>query len=202
LQKHEDLILLIVGNGPDLEYFQQEADALGIRDHCLFTGYISRKDLALAYGISEIFVFASLFDTQGIVTLEAMLSGTPVVAIGELGTLTVMGGDNGGFMVKNDPEEFNARVLDLLEDKELYQRKSAEAKVHAQAWSIDEITKRLEAIYDEARKAHDEEYGPSRMPVWEPLTNKRWWEINSKIIKKRTKHKLREFKTKLGRQSE
>jgi len=198
LETHGNLILLIVGNGPDLEYLQQEAEQSGLGAHCVFTGYMNRKDLALTYGISEVFVFPSLTETQGIVPLEAMFSGTPVVAIGELGIITVMGGDNGGFMVKNDPGEFKARVLELLEDKDLRQRKSAEAKVHAKSWSIEEVTKRLEKIYDDTRKAYYDEYGPPRMPVWELLTNKRWWKMNSKILKKRTAHKLLQIKAKLS----
>ena len=197
LEKHRDLIFLIAGNGPGLEYYQKEAEQTGIGEYCLFTGYMNRKDLALTYGISEIFVFPSLTDTQGIVTLEAMLSGTPVVAIGELGTIMVMGGDNGGFMVKNDPQEFSARVLELLENKEVYQQKSAEAKIHAMAWSIEEVTKKLVNIYEETRKIYFDEYGVPRMPVWDLLTNKRWWQINSKILKKKTNRKFREIKAKL-----
>jgi glycosyltransferase involved in cell wall biosynthesis len=81
-----------------------------------------------------------------------MLSGIPVVAIGEMGTLQVMGGDNGGFMVKNDSEEFKNRVLELLEDPELYRKKSDEAKEHGKLWTVDSLTERLVAIYGEARE--------------------------------------------------
>jgi glycosyltransferase involved in cell wall biosynthesis len=186
LEKYPDLILVIVGNGPDMEYFQNEAAELGVGDYCVFTGYMDRKDLALTYGISDIFVFASLTDTQGLVILEAMFSGIPVVAIGELGIIMVMDGNNGGFMVKNDSEEFSARVLDLLKDKELYRKKSEGARVHAMSWSIGEITKKLELIYSQTIEAYSAEYGVPRVPVWELLMNKHWWKINNKIIKKRT----------------
>ena len=71
--KHPDVILLIAGDGPDLEYYQEEAVRTGIEKDCVFTGYFDRKDLALVYAISEIFVFPSLTDTQGLVTREAML---------------------------------------------------------------------------------------------------------------------------------
>jgi glycosyltransferase involved in cell wall biosynthesis len=199
LEKHEDLILLIVGNGPHLENLQKEAEQMGLGDHCVFTGYMSRKDLALSYGISEIFLFPSLTDTQGLVTLEAMLSGTPVVAIGVMGTIMVMGGDNGGFMVNNDPGEFSERVLELLEDKELYTRKSQEAKIHASSWSIEEVTKKLVKIYENTLKSYTDEFGLPRMPVWELLTNKRWWQVNNKILKIKTERKLREIKEKLSR---
>jgi glycosyltransferase involved in cell wall biosynthesis len=180
LAKHPEAVLLVAGDGPDSDYFREEAEALGIGDHCVFTGYMDRKDLAITYTMSEIFVFPSLTETQGLVTREAMLSGTPVVAIGEMGTIMVMGGDNGGFMVKNDPEEFTARVFDLLEDPALCRSKAAEAKRHAQSWSIDKVTQRLEKIYRETIDSYRRENGESRPPVWELLMEKGWWKINNK----------------------
>jgi glycosyltransferase involved in cell wall biosynthesis len=167
-----EALLLFVGNGPDLEYFQKEAEEGGNGEHCLFTGYIERAELAMIYAMSDIFVFSSLTETQGLVTLEAMFSGIPVVAIGEMGTFMVMGGDNGGFMVKNDPEEFTARVLDLLGDDELYRRKAQEARDHASAWSIDSLAKKLVVFYQDTARAFHREYGPSRMPVLEWLAEK------------------------------
>jgi glycosyltransferase involved in cell wall biosynthesis len=191
--KQKDVFLVIAGNGPDTDFFKKEAERLGVSSLCDFTGYLERADLALLYTISEVFVFPSLTDTQGLVTLEAMFSGVPVVAIGALGTLMVMGGDNGGFMVKNDKEEFTARVLDLLEDRELYQKKSCEARLHAGSWAIDKITKKLVCEYRATTDLYREEYGDPRTPVWELLMDKRWWKINNKIIRKRTKSKWRKF---------
>ena len=150
LVKHPDLALLIVGNGPDLEYYRTEARGRGTGDHCVFTGYLERAELSLCYAVSEIFVFPSLTETQGLVTIEAMLSGIPVVAIGEKGTVQVMGGDNGGFMVKNDREEFKTRLLQLLEDRELYGAKAEEAVRHARNWTIECVTEKLAGIYREA----------------------------------------------------
>jgi glycosyltransferase involved in cell wall biosynthesis len=147
VKKHPDAIFLIAGNGPDLVYYEEEAQALNVAEHCIFPGYLDRQDLALIYAMSEIFVFPSLTETQGLVTIEAMISGIPVVAIGAMGTITVMNGDNGGFMVKNDQNEFIQRVFELLEDPDLYQRKVAEARVHAQAWTIDTMAAKLEQVY-------------------------------------------------------
>jgi len=198
LKKHPDVILVIAGNGPDQDYYKEEAKKAGLDDNCVFTGYFDRKDLALVYSIAEIFTFPSLTDTQGLVTLESMLSGTPVVAIGVLGTLTVMGGDNGGFMVKNDSEEFTARVLDLLGDKELYQAKVKEAMLHARSWSIEELTKKLIAFYQTAIKDYVEDYGYRITPILELLMTKRWWNINRKILSKRTKRSWKKLLSKIG----
>jgi glycosyltransferase involved in cell wall biosynthesis len=192
LVRHPDACLLIVGNGPDMESLTREAAERGIGDHCVFAGYMERKNLALTYMMAEIFVFPSLTETQGLVTLEAMLSGTPVVAIGEMGTIMVMGGDNGGFMVKNDPEEFTVRVLQLMEDRELYKAKAAEAKLHAHGWSIDEVTKRLEDVYRQTLASFRAEHGEPRTPLWELLAEKgtivkaKWQEYTYEI-KKRVK---------------
>jgi glycosyltransferase involved in cell wall biosynthesis len=199
LAKFPDVILLIAGNGPDLDFFQDEAKKAGVEESCVFTGYLERGDLALAYTIAEIFVFPSLTDTQGLVTLEAMLSGTPVVAIGALGTLMVMNGDNGGFMVKNNERDFTARVLELLEDPELRHRKSDEAREHAKAWSIDELTKKLAAFYESTINAYVEEYGKSRTPVWEFLMDKKWWKkINKKIFRNKLIKKWQETLSKIN----
>ena len=201
IREHPDIILLFAGDGPDLEYFKGEAKKAGVEAFCLFTGYLERWDLARIYSISEIFLFPSLTDTQGLVTLEAMFSGTPVVAIGALGTLMVMGGDNGGFMVKNDEKEFSSRVLDLLSDPELRSRKSNEAKIHARAWSIQELTRKLIDIYQTTIDSYQEDYGKPRTLIWELLMDKRWWSVNNKIFRKRTKQIWHDMRTKLGRQA-
>ena len=199
IASHPDVALAIAGNGPDLEYYKNAAMKAGIEEACVFTGYIERKDLALFYAISEVFVFPSLTDTQGLVTLEAMLSGTPVVGIGALGTLMVMGGDNGGFMVKNDKTEFTARVLDLLNDPELRSNKSMEARQHARSWSIEELTKKLIEIYTITTKEYREEHGESSTPVWELLLDKRWWKIVNKKFRYETKQKWQKMRSKLRR---
>ena len=93
------------------------------------------------------FVFPSVTETQGLVTIEAMLSGLPVVAIGEMGTLDVMQGDNGGFMVKNDVTEFSDSVIDLLSDSKLYKTKSAEALEWGKQWSMNTLTPKLVELY-------------------------------------------------------
>jgi glycosyltransferase involved in cell wall biosynthesis len=150
LEKHSDIVLLLAGNGPYLDYYKDEADQCGVGEQCIFTGYVDREELALLYGVSHIFLQPSLTETQGLVTIEAMLSGIPVVGIGVLGTVQVMEGDNGGFMVQNDREEFRDRVLDLLGDEELYRAKALDARRHSQAWTIESLTQRLTGIYREA----------------------------------------------------
>jgi len=147
LAERPDLALMIVGDGPWQDDYKEEAKNCGLGDNCIFTGYLEREKLSLVYAISHIFVMPSLTETQGLVTIESMLSGIPVVAIGAMGTLHLMDGDQGGFMVRNDRAEFKERLLQLLNDDDLYRRKSEEARLHAQRWTIGSITERLIEIY-------------------------------------------------------
>ena len=147
LAEHPDLVLMIVGDGPWQDDYKEEAQNCGLGDNCIFTGYLEREKLSLIYAISHIFVMPSLTESLGLVTIEAMLSGIPVVAIGAMGTVHVMENDRGGFMVRNDRAEFKERVLQLLNDADLYRKKSEEARLHAQRWTIGSITERLIEIY-------------------------------------------------------
>ena len=142
--------LLFVGDGPYLEELKELAEERGIKDSVAFTGYAAREDLIYFYKMSSIFVFPSLTETQGLVTIEAMTVGVPLVAIGAMGTLDVMRGDNGGFMVKNDVDEFSSKVQLLLNDKQLYEAKSKEAKTWAKQWSIETLTPTLVKYYQKA----------------------------------------------------
>ncbi len=160
IERHPEAVFVIAGNGPAFYAYQERAAALPepAAHSVVFTDYLNRKTLALMYAVSSVFVFPSLTETQGLVTIEAMLSGVPVVAIGAKGTINVMGNGStdedcaGGFMVKNDRAAFMRRLFDLLEDDDLYRRKSENARVYAQSWTIEPQAKKLVTIYAEARE--------------------------------------------------
>lgn len=147
---YPDTILLIVGGGPELEPLQKRAAELKLSKNVCFTGYQNRDDLAYFYKLADVFVFPSVTETQGLVTIEAMMTGLPVVAIGEMGTVDVMQGNNGGFMVKNDVSEFSEKVIELLTNKDLHKQKSEEALAWSKKWSLPDLTNTLVEYYNEA----------------------------------------------------
>lgn len=147
---HPDARLLIVGGGPWLEGLRELAEEKGCSDSVIFTDYRPREELVHFYHMAKIFTFPSVTETQGLVTVEAMMTGLPVVAIGEMGTIDVMRGDNGGFMVPNDTEIFSEKVLALLDNPELHRSKSEEARAWGKKWSLSELTPRLVAYYEKA----------------------------------------------------
>lgn len=144
-----DAALLCIGDGPYREELLAEARAAGLEAMVHAPGYLPRAELRLAYAAASVFTFPSVTETQGLATIEAMLCGTPVVAIGEMGTKYVMQGDNGGFMVEHRLEDFSQAVCRLLEDPELYASKRTEARAWAQRFSVAETTRQLLGHYQD-----------------------------------------------------
>ena len=109
--------LIIAGDGPQRQTLQRHATELGIAPYVIFTGYLERKRLIDLYKQS-LFVFTSKTDTQGIVLVEAMMAGSPVVAIGRMGVLDIVHHEETGIMVEESEDEFAWACIRLLEDKE------------------------------------------------------------------------------------
>ena len=154
-------VLLLIGGGPYEEELQALAESRGLTSSVFFTGYMPSKDLIYFYRMSQVFVFPSKTETQGLVTVEAMLSGLPVVAIGEMGTVDVMQGNHGGFMVHENIEEFSAKVVSLIKNTTLRKQKSEEAKQWASQWSITALTPKLLDCYEDAIAISEKRYGLS-----------------------------------------
>ena len=152
--RRKDVALLFAGDGPARQHIETLSMRSGMSDSCAFMGYVGRSELPLVYASADVFVLPSKTETQGLCTIEAMGTGLPVVAIGEMGTLDVMRGDNGGFMVPSDEGAFAAAVLSLLDDADLRERKSAEARAWSKQYSISATTDRLERLYKVVAARH------------------------------------------------
>ena len=79
--KVPDLRLLVVGKGPAEQHYKDLAKKLGVAERVIFTGFLPDEDMPKAYASAEILVIASTFETQGLVVLEALASGTPVAGV-------------------------------------------------------------------------------------------------------------------------
>jgi len=148
--------LVVTGEGPYLTAMKDEAARMGLADRIVFTGYGDRKLVRDLLALSDVFVFPSLTESQGLVTGEAMVCGTPVVAIGAMGTKWVMGGDNGGYMVPNDINVFADAVVRLLTDEDLWRVKSREAIAHSQQWRMESMAEQMEKLYSQARERRNQ----------------------------------------------
>ncbi len=153
-RSHPDACLVIAGEGPAERELHREVRRLGLTEQVRFVGYLDRqRELPDCYRAADVFVFASRTETQGLVLLEAMAQGTPVVALAEMGTKDVLSEGEGCRIAPDDPAAFAAIVAELLDDAEAHRRLSAAAVSYAQAWRSERMASRVAALYADLARA-------------------------------------------------
>lgn len=145
-----NVVLMIVGRGPHSEALQRLAQDLGIDDHIIFTGVVPHEQVPHYMAAADLFVFPSSIETQGLVLVEALAAGTPVVAVDVIGSADVLTGNNAGLLVQNDEAAFAEAVLSLLNNPDRLAQMQEMALQLAQSYSIGSATDHLIEIYEQA----------------------------------------------------
>jgi glycosyltransferase involved in cell wall biosynthesis len=140
--------LAIVGQGPAETSLRRTAQEMGIASQVLFTGYRPYAEMSDIYAAADLFLFSSQTETQGLVTTEAMASGTPVVAVHGPGTLDLLKDEIGGLLCTPEPEDLARNVIRLLRDPTLYTQKAAGARARAEDFSSLAMARRIVQIYE------------------------------------------------------
>ncbi len=142
--------LAIVGDGPNREAL--EAHFTGTNTH--FVGYLQGLELASAYASADAFIFPSRTETLGLVLLEAMAAGCPVVAANSGGIPDIVtDGENGYLFDVNDPDgaiTATKRLLDATAEREQLR---INARKEAEKWGWAAATKQLQSYYREVMNA-------------------------------------------------
>jgi glycosyltransferase involved in cell wall biosynthesis len=99
------------------------------------------------YAAADLFVFPSTTETQGLVIIEAMAAGLPVVAVRAPGSVDVLT-EGGGVLTENKPELFAREVVDILAVSERQKELSDEARRAVQRYSISDATARMLNAYE------------------------------------------------------
>lgn len=132
LANYHDAKLIIAGKGGMIDELRAQVNSLGLGNKVYFTGYLNSKNVQKMYKCADISVFPSTYEPFGIVALEAMLSGTPVV-VSDIGGLNeiVDHGINGMKSYAGNPNSLADSILTLLFDPKLCSDvvKNAQAKV-------------------------------------------------------------------------
>ncbi|MFO1426755.1 MAG: glycosyltransferase [Steroidobacteraceae bacterium] len=148
-----EVLLVIAGEGPALAHTRQLVEHLELGQHVLFVGYMDRhSELLDCYRAADVFVFASRTETQGLVLLEAMAQGTPVVSTAVMGTVDVLAGAGGAVVVPEDREAFACAVADLLHDPARREQLRERASEDAARWSSRRMAERLLRLYERVRQ--------------------------------------------------
>jgi 1,2-diacylglycerol 3-alpha-glucosyltransferase len=145
------VLFVIAGEGPALTALKRAAAEAGLNAHLLFVGYLDRRGALLdCYRAADVFVFASRTETQGLVLLESLALGVPVVSTAVLGTKEVLANAAGALVVREDVAEFAAAVTRVLTQPTLRAKLGSAAREFVERnWSSREMARRLLGLYEE-----------------------------------------------------
>lgn len=129
LAGYHDAKLVIAGKGGMIDELKAQVNSMGISNKVYFTGYMDSKQVCKMYKCADVSVFPSTYEPFGIVALEAMLSGTPVV-VSDIGGLNeiVTHGKNGMKSYAGNPNSIADSILELLYNPQLSQEVVKKAK--------------------------------------------------------------------------
>lgn len=147
---HPDARLLLVGDGPLHHDLEKLARRLQIADRVIFVGSVAYGEVPQYLSAGDVFAFASTTETQGLVTLEAMATGCPVVVVDAPGSRDVARHEQNGLVVQNSVTKLASAMRRIMQDETLRQNLGHGALETARLYSAPALTKKLVETYAEA----------------------------------------------------
>ncbi len=148
LRENPSARLWMVGDGPYRLECTNLVRRAGIGDRVRFVGFVPRQEVDRFYAAADLFVFASITETQGLVVQEAMSHGLPAVAVVGGGACASIRDGINGFVVKNDPAAFALAVMQAIEDDELYLKLSEGAQKSVRHLGVSKMAKDMLEVYE------------------------------------------------------
>ena len=143
-----EVLLVVAGEGPARADLQATAGALGLADAARFIGYLDRRhELPDCYAAADVFAFASRTETQGLVLLEAMAAGLPVVALSAMGTAEILDGGRGSIVPPDCPQVFGETLAHILSHPAAWRHLGDDAAGYAREWSDVAMAGRMAELY-------------------------------------------------------
>jgi glycosyltransferase involved in cell wall biosynthesis len=148
MKNHADVKLWMVGDGPDRVAAQKHAREIGVGDRVKCVGAIPRSQVDQFYAGSDLFVFASTTETQGLVIGEAMTHGLPSVAVRGGGASDNISEGETGFVVGSSVAQISDAIEHLLQDPARLDQLKENCIQSAQNWTHAESCRRVLDVYE------------------------------------------------------
>lgn len=150
--------VMVIGNGSEAETLRRQAVELGIEEDVVFTGAVPNTEVRHYLHAADAFLFASKSETQGIVLLEAMAAGCPVVAVKASGVVDVVRSGENGFMTGESEADWAEAAARLTREPQLIRRLSGGAKDTASLYRAEEIAARAAYQYQRLIEKREEAF--------------------------------------------
>ncbi len=146
IKRYKNVKLMIVGDGPDMEYFKKMVSNYKLENNVIFTGKVPYDDIPIYYGVADVFATASQTETQGLTVIEAMAASLPVLAIDDDSFRLTVVNDLNGYLFK-DLKEYIKHVYYLIENPKEYSKIKKQARVSADVHSSKYFAERVLDVY-------------------------------------------------------
>ncbi len=140
-----------------MDELKQLTRSLEVEEDVIFTGTVSYEEIQHYYKMAYVFTIASTTETFGIVTIEALASGVPVLAVKAPGAVDILTDGLDGLLVDDDVEKFANALEKIIREPKLRKKLSRGALKTSVKYSIDTISERMLNLYREAIKVKNSE---------------------------------------------
>lgn len=152
LREKKNIKLLILGNGYLKKDVEKIAKEEGFLEKIFFVGEVLHSELKNYYACSDIFIYGSKSETQGIFVMEAMYMGLPIVALSATGINSLVLNNGNGFLVSEKESEFEEAVLKLITDKDLRKKfGETSARIARQNFTASICAEKMLEVYEKFR---------------------------------------------------
>jgi 1,2-diacylglycerol 3-alpha-glucosyltransferase len=142
--------LVLIGDGPERRVLEQYSQTLGIGDRFEFLGMIPFREIPRYLKAADCFGFASLSETQGLVTLEAIAAGLPVVAVDATGTSDIVRDGIEGYLTENSAAALADGFINLFQHPDHLKKFKIAALERAKSFDMIIQAEKLITAYHQA----------------------------------------------------
>lgn len=150
MQKRDEVRLVIIGQGDERKALEKRAKDLGVARRVEFTGLLPFDKVPGYLKAADLFCFASITETQGLVTMEAMAADLPVVAVAATGTQDVVTDGQEGLLTDDDSQALAQAIGQAIGDESLLERFRQAAQKRAKSLDIKLQVQKLVEVYQQA----------------------------------------------------
>lgn len=138
---------MMIGHGPEKNKLIRQIEELGLTENIIFIGNVDNRKIKNYQAAADAFLFTSKSETQGIVLLEAMAVGNPVIAVEATGVRDVVEDGVNGYLTKEDTYWWAERIRMVLEEVEKREEMGRAARRTAELYSEEEVARLAEQYY-------------------------------------------------------
>ena len=153
MRDHPEVRLALIGGGLEERSLKKLAQELGIAGRVDFAGSVPYEEIPNYLKAADIFCFASTTETQGLVTMEAMAAGLPIVAVDATGTHDALTNGKEGLLTENNSKALGQAINEIVTNPELREKLISGGADRVEWFDIAHQAKRMLEVYDQAAVA-------------------------------------------------